>query len=71
MCTEALARYAEGLPAYGFTLKETAHATGLCRNAVKDIDRKRLERLWPGDGPKDGQRRLRLPDRPPKRVKCQ
>ena len=68
MCTEALARCAEGLPAYGFTLKETAHATGPCRNAVKGIDRKRLERLWPEDGPKDGQRRLRLPDRPPKRM---
>ena len=65
MCTEALARYAEGLLAYGFTLKETAHVTGLCRNAVKDIDRKRL---WLEDGPKDGQRRLRLPDRPPKRI---
>lgn len=68
MCTEELARYAEDLLAYGFTLKETAHVTGLCRNAVKDIDRKRLERLWLEDGPKDGQRRLKLPDRPPKRI---
>lgn len=45
--TEPLREYAETLLAYGMTLKEVAHIiTVLHKNAVKAIDKARLESLY-------------------------
>ena len=44
--TEPLREYAESLLAYGMTLNEIAHITGLHKTVVKDIDKARLETLY-------------------------
>lgn len=44
--TKLLREYAETLLAYGMTLKEVTHVTGLHKNVVKDIDKARLEALY-------------------------
>lgn len=44
--TEPLREYAESLLAYGMTLNEVAHITGLHKTVVKDIDKARLEALY-------------------------
>lgn len=46
LLTEPLREYAETILAYGMTLKEVAHITGLHKNVVKDIDKARLEALY-------------------------
>lgn len=44
--TEPKREYAETLLAYGMTLREVSHITGLHKNVVKDIDKARLEALY-------------------------
>ena len=46
MATLALVRLVEDLLAYGLTPTDVALATGLCRQVVREIDRKRLARLY-------------------------
>lgn len=48
--TKQAETYCRDLLAYGFTLKEVAHLTGIDKNAVKDIDKKRLQELYTIDG---------------------
>ena len=48
--TRELERYIEVLLAIGFTQVEIAGITGVSRNIVKDIDKKRLEALYTEDG---------------------
>jgi len=48
--TTALENYTVSLLAYGLTLKEVSHITGLHKSIVKDIDKKRLEELYTVNG---------------------
>lgn len=53
--------YTEALLAYGMTLKEVAHITGLHKCVVKDIDKARLEGLYVTVD-KDGKKTLIKPE---------
>lgn len=56
LITEPLRQYVEALLAYGMTLKEVSHITGLHKCVVKDIDKARIEGLYvtvDKDGKKD------------------
>lgn len=44
--TEPLLNFTEDLLRQGITLKKVSYLTGLCRNVVKAIDRRRLESLY-------------------------
>lgn len=46
LITIALERYARDLLAMGLNLKSVSHITGINKNAVKDIDKQRLEELY-------------------------
>jgi len=48
--TQALLNFTEGLLAYGLNLKTVAYYTGLTKNVVKEIDKKRLAELYTVDG---------------------
>lgn len=61
LITEPLRQYTEALLAYGMTLKEVAHITGLHKCVVKDIDKARLEGLYVTVD-KDGKKTLIKPE---------
>ena len=61
LITEPLRLYTEALLAYGMTLKEVAHITGLHKCVVKDIDKARLEGLYVTID-KDGKKTLIKPE---------
>ena len=61
LITESLRLYTEVLLAYGMTLKEVAHITGLHKCVVKDIDKARLEGLYVTVD-KDGKKTLIKPE---------
>ena len=61
LITEPLRQYTEALLAYGLTLKEVAHITGLHKCVVKDIDKARLEGLYVTVD-KDGKKTLIKPE---------
>ena len=46
LITTALERYTRDLLAMGLNLKSVSHITGINKNAVKDIDKRRLEELY-------------------------
>ncbi|SFS83290.1 zinc-finger of transposase IS204/IS1001/IS1096/IS1165 [Succinivibrio dextrinosolvens] len=61
LITEPLRQYTESLLAYGMTLKEVAHITGLHKCVVKDIYKARLEGLYVTVD-KDGKKTLIKPE---------
>jgi transposase len=48
--TQSLLNFTEDLLSYGLTLKTVCYFTGLTKNVVKAIDKKRLEELYTVDG---------------------
>ena len=61
LVTEPLRNYAERLLAFGMTLKQVSHITGMHKDIVKDIDKARLEKLYTEAG-EDGKRTLIKPE---------
>lgn len=67
LITVQLETYAHDLLESGLSNKMVCTITGLGRNTVKDIDMKRLERLYTQTGP-DGKRHILKPERQTKAV---
>ena len=65
--TQQLEAFANDLLENGLTLKKVSELTGLGRNTVKDIDKKRLERRYTALGD-DGKRQLMKPEKQTKAI---